>query len=104
MDSAKNLTSDGDTGSLVKKLAAIRKVIKEAASFLGVFSREASDYFAERKGEAGVAPEEIEALIAERKQARVDKDFARADEIRDDLKARGIILEDSPKGTTWTVG
>ncbi len=43
----------------------------------------------------------IEALIEERLQARKNKDFARADEIRDSLKAEGIILEDSAQGTTW---
>ena len=39
--------------------------------------------------------------IAERKQARVDKNFARADEIRDELDAKGVILLDSREGTTW---
>ena len=44
---------------------------------------------------------EIESLIAERKAARGDKDFARADAIRDDLAERGIVLEDSAGGTRW---
>lgn len=45
--------------------------------------------------------EEIEALIAERTQARKNKDWALADKIRDDLKARGIVLEDTPDGVKW---
>ena len=45
--------------------------------------------------------QEIEALIAERQQAKKDKNYARADEIRDGLKARGIILEDTPTGAKW---
>ena len=44
---------------------------------------------------------EIENLIKERTQARKNKNFARSDEIRDLLKARGIILEDTPQGTKW---
>ena len=45
--------------------------------------------------------QEIEALIEERNQARKDRNFARADEIRDLLKAQGIQLDDTPQGTTW---
>ena len=45
--------------------------------------------------------QEIEALLAERQQAKKEKNFARADEIRDGLKARGIIIEDTPTGAKW---
>ena len=45
--------------------------------------------------------DEIEALIAERTQARKDKNWALADKIRDDLKERGIVLEDTPDGVKW---
>ncbi len=45
---------------------------------------------------------EIEALIEKRQEARKNKDFATADKIRDDLKAQGIILKDTPQGVTWT--
>ena len=45
---------------------------------------------------------DIEALIEERQQARANKDWATADRIRDKLKAKGIILKDTPQGVTWT--
>jgi cysteinyl-tRNA synthetase len=48
-----------------------------------------------------VPAEEIESLIAERLAARKARNFARSDAIRDDLKARGVILEDTPQGTRW---
>ena len=44
---------------------------------------------------------EVEALIAERQQARKDRNFALADKIRDELKARGIELLDTPQGVRW---
>ena len=45
---------------------------------------------------------EVEALIQQRQEARKNKDWATADKIRDDLKAMGIILKDTPQGVTWT--
>ena len=72
----------------------------------------ASDLFAELTGVLGLLyerpaageeslEEEVERLIAERTEARKNRDFATADKIRDDLKARGIILEDTPQGVKW---
>ena len=48
-----------------------------------------------------VSEEEIGRLIAERVEARKSRDFARSDEIRDELKERGVILEDTREGTRW---
>ena len=50
-----------------------------------------------------IAPEEIERLIEERVQARKNKDWARADAIRQELADLDITLEDNPQGTTWRV-
>lgn len=46
--------------------------------------------------------DDIEKLIEERQSARANKDWATADRIRDELKAKGIILKDTPQGVTWT--
>lgn len=54
--------------------------------------------------EAGLLDEDVEALIEERLEARRNRDFARADEIRDELKEKGIILEDTAQGTRWKRG
>ena len=47
--------------------------------------------------------EKIEELIKERKQAKIDKDYKKADNIRELLKAENIILEDTPNGTIWKI-
>ena len=52
----------------------------------------------------GMDRAEVEALVAERAGAKAAKNFARADEIRGALKARGVILEDGPEGTVWRYG
>lgn len=53
-------------------------------------------------GAQTLGEEEIQAKIQERLDARKAKDFARADAIRDELESKGVILKDSPQGTTWT--
>nr|WP_299038000.1 cysteine--tRNA ligase [uncultured Psychrobacter sp.] len=54
-----------------------------------------------KKSENGLSDDAIDALIAERGDAKANKDYARADEIRMQLKEAGIELEDSSAGTTW---
>ena len=54
-----------------------------------------------QKTTKGSLEDEVEALIEQRQQARKNRDFALADKIRDDLKARGIVLEDTPQGVRW---
>lgn len=54
-----------------------------------------------QKTTKGSLEDEIENLIAARQQARKDKNWALSDKIRDDLKARGIVLEDTPQGVRW---
>ena len=67
---------------------------------LGLFQQDANAFLV---GDAGSDDEaaEIDALVAERDQARMDKNWARADEIRDQLTDRGIVLEDAAGKTSW---
>ena len=67
------------------------ELIRELGSPLGIL----------QKTTKGNLEEEIEALIAERQQARKDRNFALADKIRDELKAKGIELLDTPQGVRW---
>jgi len=73
------------------------EALRSMNSVLGVLDLET----AASGGDDGEAAE-IEELLAERLQARRDKNFKRSDEIRDALNARGIEIKDGPQGTTWT--
>ncbi len=69
------------------------KVFDELMNVLGLlYNRNADDKNLD---------DEIEALIAQRNEARKNKNWAEADRIRDELKAQGIVLEDTPQGVKW---
>ena len=70
------------------------------AAVLGLLTHDPEAWFRGQTG-AGPSADEIDALVEERRAARARRDFARADAIRDDLAARGVVLEDGPGGTTW---
>lgn len=81
---------DKDVSKNVCETAA--KVFDELCDVLGLlYKRKSNDVDAD-----------IEALIEKRQEARANKDWATADAIRDELKAKGIILKDTPQGVTWT--
>ncbi|MDE6751715.1 MAG: cysteine--tRNA ligase [Eubacterium sp.] len=92
-----DLTKDINTKILDKSVSKAvcefaAKLFDELSDVLGLlYNRKGNDL-----------DSEIEALIEERQEARKNKDWATADRIRDELKARGIILKDTPQGVTWT--
>ena len=53
------------------------------------------------KEEQAENDDEIEKLIAQRDEARKNKDWAESDRLRDELQAKGIVIEDTPRGTRW---
>lgn len=99
-----SLDDDFDTP---KALATLFDFIKEAnikggsgAQVLSLF-QEIDQLFDCMTFDFGTIDSDIEACIAEREDARAKKDWKRADEIRDDLKSRGILLDDTPSGVKW---
>jgi cysteinyl-tRNA synthetase len=84
-------------------LTEIREIALELGGHVGLFQEAPSQYLSRRKQARPLAvpPEEIERLIEERTLARKNKDWKRSDEIRDALKAKGIVLKDGKSGTTW---
>ena len=83
------------------------RTLREVGGVLGILMEDPDVYFEkDRLREAdkrGIDLGEIEASIEERLQARAEKNWKRADEIRDGLAAKGIVLKDSKAGTTWTI-
>ena len=72
-------------------------VYEEMAEIIGIFEAPAE----ETPAADGLSAEAIDALLAERETARATKNWGRADEIRDELKEQGIVIEDSSTGTRW---
>ena len=93
-----------------EKIAIIRmtgEIMAEMGDVLGLFQEDPDAYFRlDREREAakrGLDMAEIERLLVDRNMARAQREWAKADQIRIDLAARGVTLKDGPSGTTWTI-
>lgn len=90
---SKSINTARDNGATGEQLKPAQETFKQLAGVLGLTLEE-------KKG-SSEDEAQVEALLAERTQARKDKNWKRSDEIRDQLKAMGVTIEDSKDGTTW---
>ncbi|MBW2183953.1 MAG: cysteine--tRNA ligase [Deltaproteobacteria bacterium] len=83
------------------------KTFTTMGGILGILTCDSVDYFKQKQEEVmksiAISEEEILRLIEERRIAREQKDWKRADQIREELLSQGILLKDTPQGTNWKV-
>ena len=104
------LSNDLNTPLAISEIHKVAKQnpesLQASARALGILSMPADEWTSVRNAgsssDGDIAPAVIENLIADRNKARADKDFARSDDIRDELAEIGVTIKDSPDGTTWT--
>ncbi|WP_040209976.1 cysteine--tRNA ligase [Clostridium polynesiense] len=90
-DLAKDINTNISADSSRELIKSAENLMRELGEPLGILQHSNNESL----------EEEIEKLIEERQKARKEKNWALADKIRDDLKARGIVLEDTPQGVRW---
>jgi cysteinyl-tRNA synthetase len=96
---------DGRGGDGRAQMRLLRHTILKMGHVLGVLNQTAEDYLEGKKSfqaqKQEIDPNEVESLISEREAARKDKNWSRADAIRDRLAAMHVVIEDRPDGTVW---
>lgn len=93
-DLVKDINTSSKMALSLQSLIKAEDIFNELTKVVGLVNKKDTD----------VIDSEIEALIEKRQEARKDKNWAVADSIRDELKDKGIILEDTPEGVKWHKG
>jgi cysteinyl-tRNA synthetase len=75
--------------------------ILAAGKLLGILEQDPQEWLQGGVSEDVISAEAIDALIVQRKEAKLARDYGRADEIRQELHGQGVVLEDSREGTKW---
>jgi len=85
----------------VNSASALASQLKALGNIMGLLMQDPADFLRGEAADGDLSDAEIDDLMEQRNQAKVDRDFARADAIRDELKYQGVVLEDSREGTRW---
>ncbi|MFK7977715.1 MAG: cysteine--tRNA ligase [Halioglobus sp.] len=80
---------------------ALKGRILAAGNLLGILEQDPEAWLQAGGGADAISAEDIEAAIVARQEAKLAKDYARADEIRQELLDQGVVLEDAAAGTSW---
>jgi len=101
----KFLDSRPSTKQEMDLLHEVRKLIIEISNVMNVLRKSPHDWYVSlmRVKGIGLSETEIQEKIAERREAREKKDWSRADEIRNELAEKGVILEDKKERTDWKI-
>ena len=81
--------------------AVLKGRILAAGNLLGILEQDAVEWLQDAVSCDAISTADIEGLIEQRQAAKLAKDYARADEVREELLAQGVVLEDSREGTQW---
>lgn len=95
------LAKRANTSTNDQEKIKLKAALLQSGEWLGLLQQDAEAWFAGSRDESQVS--QIDDLIAERAQAKANKNWARADEIRDILSSKNVVLEDSADGTTWRI-
>jgi len=89
----------------IQQAAELGEVLRELGNILGLLQDEPEQFLKGTASDAdGLSDAEVDQLIADRAAAKAGKNWAEADRIRDELSAKGIVLEDGADGTSWRRG
>ena len=83
------------------RAALLARTLRHLGQRLGMLQQDAEAALQGKASVTGITDDQINALVSERQQARVNKNFNRSDEIRDELAANGVVLEDAGTSTSW---
>ena len=84
-----------------QEIAMAKAELTMGGRLLGILDADPEAWFTDAVGDEGLAAEEVDALIEERAVAKASRNFQRADQIRDDLEAQGVVLQDGHDSTQW---
>ena len=107
MKQANQILKKKKTPQTVNTILCLSELLSEWGMVLGLFQREPATFIENLKlqllPELGITKPEIEKLLADRWQARLNKDWKRSDEIRDELRTKGISVNDGTSSSSWTI-